>query len=229
MKTKLLAMMSVVILWTAVPVYAEGAKTFTSSGQILPDERWSNVRIYNDDTVVDMLGGHVDKMATYDYSILNVIDGDISTLNAHEFSTANVSGGYVCGLDACGNSTVGFSDAAAALSLVACDSGTVNMTNGTTEYLRAGDSGIINLYGGLVTNCLDAWDSATINTYGYGFNYDPIAGSWDGGQLRGFWLDDTRFTIDLYGIETYSHINLIPEPSTLLFFALGFVALRRKR
>ncbi len=31
-------------------------KDFTSSGQILPGEEWNNVSIYNDATIVDMLG-----------------------------------------------------------------------------------------------------------------------------------------------------------------------------
>jgi len=229
MKTKLFPIMAVVILWTAAPVYAEGAKSFTSSGQILPDERWSNVRIYNDDTVVDMLGGHVDKMATYDYSILNVIDGDISTLNAFEFSTANVSGGEVAGLDACGNSTVNLYDAATLFAPRVWNSATLNMTGGTVHHIGSINSGTINLYGGIVSDRLVAINYSVVNVFGYDLVKTPSGGSYGYGQVYGFWLDGTAFTIDLNGAETYSHINLIPEPCSLILVALGGLFLKGKR
>jgi hypothetical protein len=185
-------------------------KIFTSSGQIVDGEEWNNVSIYNDDTIVDMLGGNVDRMGTYDASTLNVTGGHVSTLDAHEFSTANISGGYVHGASASDSARVILSGTASVVSLSARGSfGTVNMTGGTTEYLRAGESGTINLHGGIVSQYLNAWDFATVYIYGYGFDYDSNGGNWNGGQLTGFYLDDRPFTIDLYSSETYLHIDLI--------------------
>ncbi len=103
------------------------------------------------------------------------------------------------------------------------------MMGGTAEYLGAIDSGTVNIYGGLITESLGAWNDAVVNIYGYDFNYDPMGGSRDGGQLTGFWLDSTAFIIDLYGTDTYSHINLIPEPCSLLLLALGCLFLKRKK
>lgn len=230
MKVPLLsAIIVLLVLLTGGRAYGLLDKTFTSSGQILPGEEWNNVFIYNDDTIVDMLGGLVDGIGIYDASTVNVTAGHVNTLDALEFSTANVSGGFVYGLHAKNNSIVIFSDDASGTSIGARDFGTLNMNGGTTDLIGVIDSGTLNLYGGLITESLGAWHDAVVNIYGYDFNYDPMGGSLDGGQLTGFWLDDTPFTIDLYGIETYSHINLIPEPSSLILLCLGGLILRRRR
>ncbi len=198
------------MLFMAPQLYADD-KIFTSSGQILPGEEWSNVYIYNDDTIVDMLGGHVDSMAAYDASTLNITGGHVSTLHARGFSTANVSGGYVHGLWAQDSGTVILSDTASVVSLSSRGSfGTVNMTGGSTEYARAGNSGTLNLYGGVVNNSLNAWDSATINIFGYDLFKTSTGGTYGYGFVTGYWVDGTSFTIDLSTSKTYSHLNLIP-------------------
>jgi len=230
MKTKIIAILAtaVILSFTASELTAVEDKIFTSSGQILDGEEWNNVSIYNDDTIVDMLGGDVHSIGTFDASTINFSGGHVLTLSALEFSTANVSGGIVAGLDALNHSTVNFSDIAIGGTIGAREFGTLNMTGGITDLIGANDSGILNLYGGLITESLGAWNEAVVNIYGYDFNYDPMGGSLDGGQLAGFWMDGSAFVIDLYGTETYSHINLVPEPSSLILFALGAWLVRRK-
>jgi hypothetical protein len=204
-------------------------KDFTSSGQILDGEEWNNVSIYNDDTIVDMLGGLVDQMQTYDSSMLNVTGGEIYSLYTREYSFANISGGTLGGVMTWDHATANLFDGGSVFSLGAGVSGIINMMGGTTEYLHAGGSCTFNLYGGAVTDSLNAWDFATVNIYGYGFDYDPSAGNYNGGQLTGLWFDDTTFTIDLYDTVTYDHINLVPEPSSLILFALSALLLIRKK
>jgi hypothetical protein len=214
MKPKVSANIVVLIFLIAAPALRAVDKTFTSSGQILPGEEWGNVYVYNDDTVVDMLGGILDSIVSNDASTLNVFDGEVSTLAALEFSTANIFGGSVHGAYAWDQASVTLSGTGTVLSFGAGgSSGTVNMLGGVAEYVRAGDTSVANLYGGLVNSYLNAWDSASVNIYGYDFDYDPAGGNWNGGQLTGFWLDHTPFTIDLYDTETYGHVNLVPEPS----------------
>jgi hypothetical protein len=228
MKTKLSIILTI-LLFTATHLHAVPVdKIFTSSGQILPGEEWGNVYIYNNDTIVDMLGGFVDSMATFNASTLNVTGGTVSTLDTLEFSIANISGGYVHGASALDHAVVNFSDNANAVTIGAIGFGTLNMIGGTADNVGANESGTLNLYGGIIEDSLGASRSAVINIYGYGFNYDPTAGSFDGGQLTGFWLDGTPFTTDLYGTETYSHINFIPEPMTFLLFAIGGLLLRKR-
>ena len=229
MKTRILLVTAAVVLLGAAKVQAVNI-TFNTSGVIDGNDVYDNVYIYNDDTIVDMLGGLVDSIGTYDASTVNVTGGQVSTLGAHEFSTANVSGGEVYSLGARDSATVNLSDIGNVSSLSARgDYGTVNMTGGTTEYAGAGESGILNLYGGVVTDSLNAWDSATVNIFGYDLVMTSSGGGYNYGQVYGFWEDDTPFTIDFNTSETYSHINLIPEPSSFILFALGSLILKRKK
>jgi hypothetical protein len=218
-----------VVLFAGNGLYAVPDKIFTSSGQILLGEEWSNVYIYNDDTIVDMLGGLVDGIATYDASMVNVTGGTVYTLDALEFSTANISGGYVYGASAWDHAVVDFFDNASAVTIGAGDYGTLNMIGGTTNYIGSIDSGILNLYSGLVTDSLGAWDFSIVNIYGYDLVKTSTGGRYGYGRVYGFWLDDTLFTIDLNGSETFSHINLIPEPTSLILLAFGSLILKRRR
>ena len=90
MKTQILLLVSVVFILSG-NVFAESI-VFTESGQILDGEVWDFVDIYNDDTVVDMLGGLADYITTYDASTLNVTGGH-ADFGAMEYSTINISGG----------------------------------------------------------------------------------------------------------------------------------------
>ena len=77
-----------------------------------------------------------------------------------------------------------------------------------------------------------------VNIYGYNFDYDPLAGDHEGGQLTGFWQGDVPFSIDMVyddpmgaqTIDTWSHITLhdIPEPATISLLILGTLLIRRK-
>jgi len=219
-----------VVLFAGNGLYAVPVdKIFTSSGQILPGEEWENVFIHNDGTIVDMIGGDVDGIATYDASMVNVTGGHVNTLDALEFSTVNISGGYVYGLFGKNQSIVTFSGLAAGRTFGVEDWAILTITGGVLDYLGAMEQGTLNIRGGVVSDSLGAWDSANVNIYGYGFTYDPSGGSADGGQLRGFYLNGSSFILDLYGAQTYTHINLVPEPATLLLLGFGIFVLRQKR
>jgi len=219
-----------VVLFAGNGLYAVPVdKIFTSSGQILPGEEWENVFIYNDGTIVNMIGGDVDGIATYDASMVNVTGGHVNTLDSLEFSIANISGGYVYGASAWSHAIINFSGNASAVNIGARDYGTLNMIGGTTNYIGAIDSGILNLHGGLVTDSLGVQDFSIVNIYGYDLVKTSIGGRYGYGRVYGFWLDDTPFTIDLNSSDTYSRINLIPEPSSLIFLTFGSLILKRRR
>ena len=190
------------------------------------------VNVYDtppDHTTVDMTGGFVHYLRPYDSSIINMTGGEILTLEAYNTSTANISGGSIYGVSAWDYTIVNFSVTGNVTTLGARVSGTINMMGGTAEYLGAIDSGTVNLYGGLVTDSLWVGDSAHGNIYGYDLVKTSFGGRYGYGQVYGFWTDSTAFTIDLNGSETYSHINLIPEPCSLLLLALGCLFLKQKK
>jgi len=231
MKTKIITILAAVMF---LPVSQAQAVLDIYSDTVIQEGDYYDtvVNVYDtppDHTTVDMTGGFVHILKPYDSSIINMTGGEILTLETFNTSTANISGGSIYGVSAWDYTTVNFSVTGNVTTLGARVSGTINMMGGTAEYLGAIDSGTLNIYGGLITESLGARHDAVVNIYGYDFNYDPMGGPLDGGQLTGFWLDSTAFIIDLYGTETYSHINLIPEPSSLMLFALGALLVRRKK
>jgi hypothetical protein len=231
MKTKAITILAAVILsFTAAKLYAVPVdKIFTSSGQILDGEEWNNVSIYNDETIVDMLGGDVESIGTYDESTVNVTGGQVNTLGALEFSTANVSGGDVYTLRSWDFSTVNLSGTATVSSLSARSSfGTANIYGGHVVWVSALDSGTVNLYGGVISDYMSAPDGI-INVFGHGLFKTPSGGNYGYGFVNGYWDDNTSFYIDLLSPETYSNVYLIPEPSSFLLLTLGYFLIKRKR
>ncbi|MHC4621793.1 MAG: PEP-CTERM sorting domain-containing protein [Planctomycetota bacterium] len=230
MRGEIALIIAILTLCAASEALAVGDKAFTSSGQILPGEEWNNVSIYNDDTVVDMLGGLVDSMGTHDASTLNVFAGSVSSMGAHESSIANVSGGEVHSLWAYDGATVTLASSGIVQSLSAGgDSGVANVYGGTVEYICPVEHGMVNLYGGVVKDSLAAIDFSVVNVFGHDLGLSNSGGAYGDGQVYGFWLGDAPFTIDLNGSQTYSHIYLVPEPTSLGLLALGSLLLRRRR
>jgi hypothetical protein len=84
----------------------------------------------------------------------------------------------------------------------------------------------INLFGGSITDCIKFGN--IINVFGYDLAKTDTGGTYGHGQITGFWQDGLQFTIDLYADDSYSRLNLIPEPASFGMIILGaaFVRLR---
>jgi len=234
MKTKAIAILAAVIIsFTAIQLYAVPIdKIFTSDGIIIEGDEYANVDIYDtppDRTTVSMSGGSVNRLIAYDSSILNFTGGTISSLSSHDFSTINISGGFIHSPMAWDYSTINISGAFNSVEVGAAPDGIVNVMGGTMEAM-AGWGGVINLYGGAINDNIHAvGEGGWVNIYGYDLEKMYTGGKYGYGYVSGFWLDSTPFTIDLKGSYTYSHINLVPEPCSLLLLTLGCLFLRRKR
>ena len=92
------------------------------------------------------------------------------------------------------------------------------------EYIFALDSSTLNVYGGGldVGNSPGFSELSTVNIYGYGFDYDGIR------VLTGFLQDDSPFIFSELFPSDYTHLNLVPEPATILLFGLGGILLRKR-
>ena len=191
MKTKIIKILAAVMLLPVSQVQAIDVD-FYSDATIEDLDVYGIVRIYDtppDWTTVDMYGGSVESLRTYDSSTANIHDGLVlSEIRTANLSVINIQGGNV-----------------------------------TLDFLAVGGSSTLNIYGGgfYVGNSPGFSDSSTVNIYGYDFNYD-------GFQLTGFLSDGTAFLFNELSFDKYSHMNLIPEPASVLLFAIVGLRIRKR-
>ena len=192
MKTKIITIISAVMLLIVSQVQAIDVD-FYHDAVIDAGDAYGIVRVYDtppDNTTVDMFGGSVGSLRTYDSSTANIYGGEILIdPQSYNSSTINIYSGVVI-----------------------------------LESIIVWDSSILNIYRGNFS-CSNApyfSESSTVNIYGYGFNYD-------GFRLTGFLLDGSPFIFNELSLDKYSHMNLIPEPSSILLLAIGIVLANAKQ
>jgi len=217
---------------------------------------YGRVHIYDtppEHTSVNMVGGRVDVMWVYDASTLNMTGGRVSTLlgvesstvnisggaevrsaGVWEFGTVNMSGGDVEHVRTKDHTTMNISGGSVEYAVEVRDLGVLNMTGGQVHVLTAFDSAFVNLLGGNISEMGIAERGGrkfdgVINVYGYDLVKTSSGGKYGHGQVYGSWYEDTRFTIELRGSDTYSGIALIPEPTTLLLLGIGAAIVRMRK
>jgi len=110
--------------------------------------------------------------------------------------------------------------------LDAYDTTLTNWYGGQMDTLRARDDSIINIYGGNLWTFAGT-ENSLANLYAYDVLITHTGGFWDDGQVFGkFCADDSSFSFDLWGDNSYLHINIVPEPTSLLLLSLGGLLLR---
>jgi hypothetical protein len=217
----------VILLFLYKPaILLAGDITFSSSGTIGPNDVYNHVYVENDGTVVDMTGGQIGNLQTSYISTFNLYDGQIlkivqtdpaPIIDIGPTATMNIFGG----LADIGNFVLGEE------SYTLIKGGQVSAIR-----MKAYYDCLIDIKGGLLQ--LNSFDMVvgldelpTINIYGYGFNYDPSGGTYEG-ILTGYLMDGNPFSINDVSASEYLRFNLIPEPATLLLISLGGLFLRRR-
>jgi hypothetical protein len=172
--------------------------SFSRDGVIQDGDSYDGVFVYGNNTTVEIKGGSIGKLLSYDRSTVNISGGHITNAQSYEKSTINISGGTV--------RVPNTGDAGS----------TINISGGTFWNIEAG-SGQLNLSGGYIAGLgiIAATGDGEVNIYGYGFEFNPMPGPNDG-RLTGFWQDGTPFSIDFrpgsYQLVTLHEISLGSAP-----------------
>ena len=81
---------------TNATTYIEDADWTEGHHEIYADDSYNEIWMYNDCTL-DIMGGEICRLATYDTTVTNWYDGSIDTLWARENSVVNIYGGQLAG------------------------------------------------------------------------------------------------------------------------------------
>jgi len=157
-------------------------------------------------------GGEFDGFLAHDGSALNMYGGSMVDAGFRDASTVFVSGGRLSGVSF--HETAAFQFAGGHLRwLNICDEATAVFSGGSIETI------VSRQHSDLTKHITFVCDVKSVQRAG--------------GILSGNWLDGSAFSIaleDRPGFDsTYSNIQFIPEPTTLLLFGLGTILLRRRR
>ena len=110
------------------------------------------------------------------------------------------------------------------------ESSTGNIYGGDISYLRVGDDALVNVYGGNIEE-MGCFADSVVELYAYNVTHH-LTGGGDSGTLEWmegqYLLDNSYFSFDLYHWTSFPHINVVPEPATILLLAFGGLFLRRK-
>jgi len=104
----------------------------------------------------------------------------------------------------------------------------INITGGIMSQLWSGDDTLVNIFECDQLEILEARHDSIINLYTNDFIYSPTGGDMEQGYIEGlYYSTTTAFFISFYDDTSYSHLSMVPEPTTLLLFGLsGFLLAR---
>jgi len=199
------------LLLITFAIFVLGIGNAQATDYLIESGYFGDLIIGNYDTLL-MTGGWGDNLSIIDYAVATIENTDlpigITNLSLSGYGSVYIYGG---GID-----------------YVEADSfASMNMTGGSLNSAAlTGYSNIFTISGGHFGNLTitndDCWFHITC--------YDLI---YDGTYLNGKWADYTVFQIELIdqGISTYGQViyHEIPEPATLLIFAVGGVFLAKRR
>ncbi len=197
---------------------------FTQSTIISEGDNYENVNVYNDGSLIDMVGGTItDSIRLEDSSTLNMSGGTIGTVYNGNNATVCISNGTIS-KEINSEGTLLISGGIVDAWGFYINKGTTTITGGniSVDYTKF-YSDAINIKGGNIDFGIVTGFGAVINIYGY----DLICeNEYDNFIISGYLLDGNPFEMTYSGGET--EINLLPEPATLSLFGLGSIFLKRK-
>jgi len=105
---------------------------------------------------------------------------------------------------------------------------TANIYDGDIKWLFTQDNTVVNIHAaGDALEMFAARNDSLVYLYAYDVTYHPTGGLKNDGWIEGIYISNDRpFSFSFYTDATYSHINIVPEPTTFLLLGIGGLLLR---
>jgi hypothetical protein len=140
---------------------------------------------------------------------LDVLGGSMWKLELMNYATSNIYGGNI-DLLALNHNTV------------------VNIYSSDMDLLAIQDFTVVNIHGGTL-DYFAAAENGLGYLYAYDVTYHPTGGLAGEGWIEGTYIsNDMQFSFSFYNDVSYSHLNIIPEPTTFLLLGFGAFFLRKR-
>ena len=104
---------------------------------------------------------------------------------------------------------------------------TANIYNGDMDLLFTNENSIVNIHNGTI-DCFGAYDNSLVNLYAYDVVFHPVDDyeeSWIEGK---YYSNNNSFTLGVWHKDHFAHVNIVPEPTSFLLFALGVLFFRKR-
>jgi len=110
------------------------------------------------------------------------------------------------------------------------DYATANIYDGDIEWLFMKDDTFVNIHAaGDTLEMFRAGQQSLAYLYAYDVIYHPGGGLGGDGWIEGIYIsNDIPFSFSFYTQESYPHISIVPEPTTVLLFGLGGLLIKTK-
>jgi len=158
-----------------------------------------------------------------------IFDGDVyGEVDIYNDVTLDIFGGDIFRLAAFDTTITKWYDGEMD-TLWARDNSIINIYGGSLDILWAAENSLVSLYSCSLERFASD-QNGTLNLYAYDVIHHTTGGYWNSGWVEGRYLiDNSYFDFDIHGDETFSNINIIPEPTMFLLLGLGSLFLRNRR
>jgi len=103
-----------------------------------------------------------------------------------------------------------------------------DLEGGQMHSLWTFDNSIVHYHAGQI-DYISATHNSTVSLYAYDVTYNPLGGINNQGYVEGFFYNNHEaFSFSCWNTPTWSHIEIVPEPTTLLMLGLGGLMVRKK-
>lgn len=110
------------------------------------------------------------------------------------------------------------------------DNASANIYDGDIEWLFIQGSSIVNIHAaGDTLEMFAAGNESLAYLYAYDVTYHPTGGLSGEGWIEGtYYTNDLAFSFSFYNDVSHQHLNIVPEPTSVLFFSLGVLLVRKR-